>query len=216
NAETVGLDGWGISVLGTAHSNAATHVVGTSLQLLGGTEFARWLRQYGKNIVVNPPAVRVAPSAGNWVGIADYRPGSPNAVAAGTAYFDVTSRCRYGVWRPAAPLPPGLYYARCNVSLTSAVLPSRVTIAAEGTIDLWTSPGARTSPYVDGVQLVSGSGARDAIDVNARGSDIGGALVARNGGIWFWGYGTRFRCSMLAGTIEVSGDFVRLDTPTCS
>jgi hypothetical protein len=216
NVTALALVGFDIEVSGLAHSNASTRVVGDQLRLLGGLEYADRMGIFGRANVVTPPAVRTAPSSGDWVGIADYRPDGSGAGAARAGFFDVSSRCRAGVWRPTTPLPSGAYYASCNVDLQSSVLAAPVTIAAEGTIDLDLRRGAHLEPFVDDVLLVSGSSRWNALVVHGDGADIGGSLVARSGGISVWGRALTFRCGLLADGIGIVGVGLRFAAPTCS
>ena len=112
NSDTLAVNGLDIKVSGLAHSNASTRVFGGWVRLLGGTEYAKAMHVFGWPIVITPAAAQTAPSTGDWAGIADYRPGGSGAAAAGAAFFDVSSQCSGGVWRPTTPLPAGLYYAK--------------------------------------------------------------------------------------------------------
>ena len=160
---------------------------------------------FGKGNVVNPKAVKKPPSGGDWVGIADYRPGATTAKTLGSAYTDVSSRCRYGVWRPTTPLPSGLYYANCRVELTGSVLRAPVTVAAEGTIDVVLRRGARLTPFVDGVSLVTASRRWDAMVVGGDHADVDGALVARSGWIGLFGNDLDFGSTVLGARISIFG-----------
>ena len=203
--------GFDITVNGLAHSNGATFVVGNGLRLLGGTEYATKFGVFGKGNVVSPKAVKKTPSSGNWVGIADYRPGGATAKTSGSRYTDVSSRCRYGVWRPTTPLPAGLYYANCRVELTGSVLRAPVTVAAEGTIDVVLRRGAHLTPFVDGVSLVTASRRWDAMIVGGDHAEVDGALVARSGRIGVFGNDLDFGSTVLAAHIGVFGTGLDFD-----
>ncbi len=208
--------GFDITVAGPTHSNGGAYLFGGWLRLLGGTEYVTKFGVFGRSNVVSPKAVRTTPSTGAWADVADYRPGSTVATNAGAAYFDVSSRCRFGVWRPATPLPAGLYYANCRVELVGSVLQSRVTIAAEGTIDLWLRRGARVRPFVDGVSLVSNARRWDALTVWGADAEVDGGLVARSGTVSVFGHELEFGCTLLGANVTVFGDSMTFDTPTCS
>jgi hypothetical protein len=167
-------------------------------------------------MVIDPAAVVTGPEDGDWVGVDEYRPGAPGALAAGDAYVDVSPSCnRKGVWRPSTPLAPGLYYARCDVELSDEMMPGPVTIVAEGTIDLDAVRGGSLTPYLDDVLLVSGAASAKAITVRARWSAVEGAIVAWSGTVRVEAKEASFACGIAGGEVVLDAKRVAFAAPAC-
>ncbi len=191
---------------GLTNSNGGIKVTGSHHEFTGGTQFVSQMSVAGSSTVVDPAASQVTASGFPYVfDVADYEPGGPGAVAAGSAYFPIeAASCSHGSWSPDEPLVSGLYWVPCDVQISGSDVAGQVTIVATGKIHVAGS-SAQLTPFVDGLLFLSTSVDDHAIDLSGSSESFGGALFAPNGGVQLSGHDDSLACGVLAETVRVSG-----------
>ncbi|MEQ1504770.1 MAG: PKD domain-containing protein [Myxococcota bacterium] len=210
--------GGGGSVSGLVHSNGGIRVKGAGKSLVGGVEYGTTVSLPG-GTVVDPPAVKVsAGTAPVTFTVDDYRPGGAAAIAAGLDYHDMTSACDGGEWEVESCddddscgwgdddddeecLPPGLYWAPCDVHLHTLV--GAYTFVSDGQVQV-DGEGAALTPFVDGLVLL-GAGTGDAVQISGSDSTFSGYVSAPSATVRVSGSDHRFVGGLLADAVRLSG-----------
>ncbi|MBI2845860.1 MAG: hypothetical protein HYX86_04875 [Chloroflexi bacterium] len=136
---------------GTVHTNKDLNMAGSNNIITQDLEYVESYHISGQNNVYNP--VQVSAGSLDPYTLSDYAPGGPAAQIAqaeGRYYFyqgDLHIR-------PNDTFGDGLYYVTGNVSIRSNNPSGRVTIVAQGTIDI-SGSDHNLSTYIDGLLLFS-------------------------------------------------------------
>lgn len=203
--------GSGIKVTGWAHSDGSVSVSGQGLSLTGGLEYGTTYSEDGSGDSVSPAPVQVAPGGQPFqVDVAEYAPGSPTALALGSAYYAVpASACVDGVWSTSnLAVTASVVYVPCAVDLDTNG-PLDISIAATGPISV-TGNGAHLEGTAVPFSLASASSGRDAIDVTGSGFSADYPVVGL-GGISLDGHGAKLNCGAYGGSISVTASGTALD-----
>ena len=206
------FSGAGLKIPGKVHSETLVRVSGAGHSFTGGVEYVSTLSVSGAGTTVNPQAVKV--SAGQvpvTVSVADYRPGGPASSVLGASLRSIpASKCVNGVWSPtAAELVDGtVVYVPCGVTVSGAGLNRTVSIVAEGPIKI-SGAGVTLRPgHLSTPALLSGSTGTDAVSVSGANVNVTGPVMTP-GSLSVSGAGSSL-CSLMAGTVSVTGANVRI------
>jgi hypothetical protein len=203
--EITGLD---TSVNGRVHSESDLTLRGSGLNLTGGTEYVTSLSTLVVRSAINPAPQKV-PAGGSPLirTVADFRPGSPQAIGAGADFHAIDpSQCSNGVWRPAPGRAlTGIVYVPCGVEIFGQNSTVGAVIAAEGPIAVTGSNVTVDAGRPGLPSLVSGAKGADAIRIVGANVKAAGTVFAPGGGVQFIGLGGVFRCGAVASTIRVLG-----------
>ncbi len=214
--QTIQVSGSGQRIVGLTHSNNELKVTGSNKVFTGGTEYATKIQTSGSGNTFSPSPVQTPPSGFPKVfPIADYQPGGRAAVAAGAAFFDMSSACG-SKWQPSGVLAPGLYWVPCDVGISGRQFTAGpVTIAAGGDIHVSGSGQDFFEPFIDGVLFTSADTTDSAIKVSGSNSDFVGYMFAGAGGIDISGSNHELSCGLLADRIKITGSGTRVDVDSC-
>lgn len=206
------ITGSGTSVTGAVHSNADIEITGSKTRLDPGAEYATTLTVRGSGHQVPEPR-KVAPTGAPVTAeVADYRPGGPAALNAGSAYHAIpATSCKNGKWSvTAAAVPSGVVYVPCAVSITGS---GRITaqVVAEGSISV-TGASLIIGPDTGAPALISAATGDNAVHIAGAGSQIRGAIQARNGQVALTGAAIVLRCGVTAHSIALTGSQTRVET----
>ena len=208
-------------IKGLVHSNGDLKITGAKKTVEGAVEYVGSSKVTGGASVTPAPVKTTASGSPVSYDIADYRPTGRAALHAGADYHDMSSSCSGGTYKPKTALDPGIYYADCDVHLTSSALKGAVTIVSEKTIQV-SGSSAAFDPFVDGLLFLSGSTSSKAIQISAAKSQLLGFLYAKSGGVDLSGSGNRYLCGVVGDDVDLgssgldvlAADCVRPDRTT--
>ncbi len=212
---TLGLTGRDSTVEDRSHANGTLEVNGDAMAIDGPDATAtNPTNETGRNHLVESELSPLTSPPTDYR-IEDYQPGGRAALAAGSAYRDLTDECASAdSWAPAGPLEAGLYYAPCHTDLGS-VTPdgTAFTIASTATV-LISGTGHDITPFLDDLAVLS-SAADEPIVIAGEGHAFSGAVVATAGELRVSGVDHDFTCGALGSTVLVSGTGHSFDTSEC-
>ena len=153
----VTVGGSGSKVTGKVVGGGAVKVSGAGHQLTGGR--ARTTSTVtGAGNVINPVGQKGSTNLGSIVDLVSWRPGGLNAIARGSAYFNVSQNCvRTGdtrSWTPPLVLAAGTYYADCRIVVSGANQTFNATFVSE--IDIQLTGAGNKVLTGSGPSLISG------------------------------------------------------------
>jgi RHS repeat-associated protein/uncharacterized repeat protein (TIGR01451 family) len=204
------------TIQGRVHTNGELRFVGAPKTVIGGTTYAGSIAADTTRNSFDPGPVpaNVQPFPVAFT-VADYRPGGPVAAEIGPAFHDMTAACAGGTWHEVqAALADGVYYAPCPIQLNGSDIGGRATLVSDSTIKI---SGSRPAfePYLDGLLLLSGSSATQAIDVATSSSKFLGVIFAGAGQISISGSSNRFYCGILGDRVEITGGGTTIRGAVC-
>jgi len=228
--ESVKWQGSDSTINGDVHGNGHVVFVGKRNAVVGSTtwvtDFINW-HETGINAnTFTPAATQVA--ATSWphsYTVADYMPGGTAAVAAGSAYYDLTNACANSDPNPAdqhvsiswknASIPDALLWAPCDLSLDIKNANGNVSVVSSGDIYYRFRTGSQVSAYADGFLALSTSPNAKAIHLNGSGATAHGFFVAQQGEIHIAGSNQRFECGLYADRVTITGSYLTFDGLNC-
>ena len=208
SADDVHITGSRATVKLLVHGERSVRLGGANGQYTGGVEYVADLNTH-VSAVITPAPVKIPEGERTppVLAVSSYRPGAPEAVAAGSQYRAISSEdCIDGTWRPTAADLTGVVYVPCAVVVSGTGLNATVTLAAEGTV-LVEAPAAVLHPAGrKGAVIVADSGIHVSGDnVTVRGSLFSGA------GIKLTGSTQTLYCGAVGHAVQVSGSQFVLD-----
>lgn len=214
--KTLNWSGASGSIEGRVHTNNELRFVGQTKSVAGPATYAGSLSADTDRHIFDPEPVE-APVEDFPVrfDVADFRPDGPVSVAVGESYHDMSGSCSAGKWHETqVVLDPGVYYADCDIQINGSHIGGRITLVAEGSIEV---SGSRPAfePFYDGLLFLAGSGGTRTIDISASNSKFLGVLFAGSGGIDVSGSDNRFFCGILGDTVDLSGGDLEVRGANC-
>jgi GDSL-like Lipase/Acylhydrolase family/Bacterial Ig domain/RTX calcium-binding nonapeptide repeat (4 copies) len=177
----------------SGNNNAAT----------GGSEYVGNLSIGSNNNTVQPATQVPAGRATSVPKPSDYAPGTPEALAAGTAYTAIpTSGCVSGVWTPSPDvlLDGTTFYVPCDVALSGNNLTRQLHIAATGSITIGGKNLTLSSVVDQGPLLTAGT----SISIGGSTNQFIGALTATTAA-GIAGNSNTVTCTVIGRTLSISG-----------
>lgn len=206
-AEVLSISGSSSMISGAVRSNADLHLSGSNLQLSGPVIYTTRFEDGGDANSYPPSAQLVAALPPVSYAISAYRPGGAAAVAAGSTYHEI--RGNLDIAEPQ--VLNGLYYVTGDAKLNASALSGKVTIVAEGAIDLSGSLH-NLSPFADGLLLFSNKSAPGAAVLKLAGSDgtLHGVIYGPGGMLELSGSKNSLHGLILGDTLKLNGSSLQI------
>ncbi|MEE4297191.1 MAG: hypothetical protein V2J20_11325, partial [Wenzhouxiangella sp.] len=206
NADGIDWTGGASTVEGLVHSNGDINIRGAKKTVNGPTRYVGKLSVKGNSHTFSSTPEQVEPAAWPFAfDSASYAPGGSLAVALGGQYFDMSKVCDAdGNWSLERNMAPGVYWVPCEVRTKGSGIEASVTVVSTDKIRV---NGARheITPFVDGLAFITTSNDKNAIRISSSRSDIGGFVVARQGGIVLSGSRQNIGCGVAANELTLRG-----------
>lgn len=202
SAGDLAVTGAGAQVTLLIHGERSVKLGGAMGRYTGGVEYVADLNAH-KSAVIDPAPLKIPEGEQTppVLKLASYRPGAPEAVAAGAQYRAVSpAACVNGTWTPKAADLTGVVYVPCSVLISGVGLSATVTLVAEGGVKV-EAPAAVLKPAArSGAVVVAGGGLHVAGD-NVR---VQGPLFS-SGDIKLTGSTQTLYCGAVGRSVQVSG-----------
>jgi hypothetical protein len=206
NADGIDWTGGTSTVEGLVHSNEDINIRGAKKTVNGPTRYVGKLSVKGNRHTFSSTPEQVEPAAWPFAfDAASYAPGGSLAMALGGQYFDMSKVCdAHGNWSLERNMAPGVYWVPCEVRTKGSRIEANVTVVSTDKIRV---NGARhkITPFVDALAFITTSNDKNAIRISSSRSDIGGFIVARQGGIVLSGSRQNIGCGVAANELKLRG-----------
>jgi len=203
------FEGGGKVIYGGIHSNGELDFRGDEHRVYGPGEYVTDISNDARSSFQPPyEAVQVEPSSEwpIWWDIEDFRTGD--------SWPEGYYHRHEGDWNYSGSgdeLPEGIHYVTGDVHISGSGLYGRITIVAEGQIQLSAS-GTDFAPYVAGLSFFSYQQGGEGIVITGHGNK-GGSLFAPRSDIHISGSGHPIRGVLVAQSVRIDGDSVEVGLP---
>ncbi len=207
------IAGRDIAMDGRTHSNAGIEVNDDTVAIGGDVSLVGTLTETGRNHSIDPTAQTGELNPPVDLNLADYQPGGRAALAAASAYTDLSTACT-GAAGDSVVLGSsdltGLVWAPCALEISGEPAAAvSVTVVSDASVRISNRGHSLGDPFIDDLSILAGGSSLDpetpAVRISGDSHSAAGLVAAPNGLLRVSGLEHAFTCGLLGGDVLITG-----------